>query len=135
MNVEGHESRLQGSNPLRGAVEEAQSVFRGGDFFGVEITLRNVGAGAIALASLAIVAAAYRYGVPTSYVMAQELATENALTYYSTIAGIGGFVGSIIASNRLASVQGDTVTLGQMAAPMLVTAGGNVLAGFIFPSG
>lgn len=135
MNVDGHESRVEGHNPIRNAVEEAQSVLNGGDFFGTSFSPVNILMFGAIVAFMAIVSAAYYYGVPTHLVFTQRMATENALTYYSTVAGIAGFVGSIIASNRLASVDADTVTVRQMAAPMLVTAGGNAVAGFLFPSG
>lgn len=140
MNVSDAKARLReratsGDGPLARAVEHAQSIANDDTIFPGPLTVRDVVLAGGAVFFAAAVVGSRVFNVPTSLVFAQSIATENALTLYSTAAGIAGFIGSIIASTRLATVEADTVTVRQMAMPILVTAAGNIVAGFLFPSG
>jgi len=75
------------------------------------------------------------YGVPVSGVLNQTISTENALTMYTTFAGIGGFLANIIASSLISTVEGDTVQIGAIILPVAVQITGAVIAAATFPSG
>lgn len=135
MNVADHKQRIRsGNSALHDAVESAQSIQTANQFFPRGITVQSVVIALLAVGAVIAAGAVSYYGVPTTMLLSQSIATENALTYYSTAAGIAGFAGSIIASSRLANVQGGSVSVGSMVVPVLVTAGGNFLAGFLFPN-
>lgn len=132
MDVTGHSTR---SGPaLQEAANSAHAIISSDSFIPGKLSLRGMGSllGVLGLGVGFIATRRYNFGL--SGALEQGLATENALTYYSAIAGIGGFVGSIIASNRLASLTADSVTIGALMAPVIVTVAGNVVAGFMFPS-
>lgn len=114
--------------------ERAQVIVESERFFPGRLTPRTVAIGLAAVGGLIGVAAASYYGVPTSRLMGQSLATENALTYYSAAAGLAGFFGSFIAAQRLAGLDRDAVTVVSLTAPVIVTVVGNAAAGFLFPT-
>lgn len=93
-----------------------------------------IGIVAVAVTGL-FVYAARTYGVPVSGVLNQNISTENALTLYTTLAGIGGFLANIIASSLISTVEGETVPIGSIILPIAVQITGAVVAAGTFPSG
>lgn len=137
MDLTNHASETRkraSSGPLAQAISGAEDIFET-DGVVPGIGLKEAGVGAMFVLGLASIGAAVRFGVPANEVLGQSVSTENALTTFNAIAGIGGFIGTFIASSRLSSVPGDGVALGSIALPIAFTTIGNVIAGVMFPSG
>jgi len=63
-----------------------------------------------------------------------EITTEQAVSMFSLLAGIGGAASQIIASSRLSGLEGDSLTINNLFAPLLVTIGASAGSAFLLPS-
>lgn len=124
----------QRSSPtLRDAAESAQTVINSNDIIpGFGLKEAAIFASLIGMA--AIIALAQHFHVSPSKVFEMRITTENALTYHSAAAGIAGFAGTFIASNRLSNVSGDTISMGSIGWAVVATVIGNIVAGWLFPA-
>lgn len=119
---------------VEAAIESAQTVF-GGDTAIPGISLRDIAIFVgITVVGLLILGARH-FGVPTAQVLGQQVSTENALTLYTTFAGIGGFLANIIASTLISTIDGETVAIQSIIPPILIQILGAVIAAASFPSG
>lgn len=92
---------------------------------------RNI-AISIGILGVGVALAARQMGIPD--ISSHSLPTEQALSAYSGVAGIGGFLAQILASRQLSRVQGDQVSIGSLAVPVLISAGATAGSAFLLPS-
>lgn len=101
------------------------------DFLGELITPTNIAVAGLGI-GIATIAAAKRSGF--SSIGGVELPTEQALTSYSLVSGIGGAAAQIIAGRQLSQVPNETVSLGSIAAPVAISIGATAFSAFLLPS-
>lgn len=126
--------RARGGTLQRG-VETAQSIISGDSILPIRMDAQDALVWGGLIGTAALTALGFIFGVPTPQVLARSISTEFALTGFNAVAGGAGFMGTFIASDRLASLEGGEVTIGAIMLPMLVTFAGNFFAGLLFPSG
>lgn len=82
---------------------------------------------------IASVMAARRVGIDN--ISSAQITTEQAVTAFGIMAGVGGVASQLIASDRLGSIEGRTVPLGALLLPAMVRAGSGVVSALMLPSG
>lgn len=63
-----------------------------------------------------------------------RIPTEQASVAFGLLAGIGGGIAQLIAGRRLSNLDTDTISVGQLALPVLLGGGSTALAAFLLPS-
>lgn len=128
MDITSHTDRETNGIEAAEAALQSESVIPGVSF---KMILGLAGA----LVAVLMVYGARIYGVPVGSVLNQSISTENALTLYTTFAGIGGFLANLIASSLISTVSGDTVEVGSIILPIAIQIVGAIIAAGAFPSG
>lgn len=88
-----------------------------------------VGAGIVAAGALV----ARRVGVPS--LLDVSVSTEEALSFYGILSGIGGAISQIVAGQQMSQFPGDEIGLGRMAFPLAVSIAATAGSAFMLPSG
>lgn len=75
-------------------------------------------------------------GVPTSVPTSipRTVPTETGVVVFNTIAGVGMFLGQILAARNLATVEGDTIPLRSTLFPGLIIVAAIAIAARLMPS-
>lgn len=81
---------------------------------------------------IAAVSAYRAVGAPS--ILQSPVTTEQAVTVFGLISGIGGAAAQIVASNQLGSLSTDTVNVGTLILPAAISVGATALSAFLLPS-
>lgn len=63
----------------------------------------------------------------------REISNEQAVTFVAAAAGLGGFIGQVIAAGRLADREGDTIPIEQILLPSAVGGLTAIGSAFLIP--
>lgn len=141
MNVGDHAERIRDrlqhiGQSRQETATSAKAIHESNSFIPGGFSLQNVAILLGIVGAAALIGAARFYGVPAGPdVLLQRVSTENALTTHNAAAGLAGFAGTFIASTRLSGLDAETVTLGSLMGPIILSVVGNAAAGLLFPSG
>lgn len=131
MDVSGHSNRE--TTGMERAIEKAQQVAETESFIPNLKTRDILGFSAILGAGL-LYLGSRAFDVPFQQVLTHRISTENALTLYTTMAGIGGFLANLIASSQISTIEGGETTVLSILPPIAIQIVGAVVAAAAFPS-